>query len=186
MAAASGIASTICLCLAFLALFRPHTRETLKTVRIKEGLFAFASIFLFASLVPATVIIARRSGVITAPGIPAATIAGLVKASGKNLKYNAQTPAKAYIVVGWLDLLSTLVTTFLVSRAARHVLKHGPDGEQGQLVGRLGAKHDHAHGQRHNEKGLEPIMSTSPGMASAGLPAAGGAHQEVRREGALH
>ena len=76
----------MCNVLTFFALFRPHTRETLKTVRIKEGMFVFASIFWFATLVPATVIIAQRSGVISAPGISPVVIAALVKAAGKNLK----------------------------------------------------------------------------------------------------
>jgi len=65
-----------------------------------------------------------------------------------------------------------MITTFLVSRAARHVLAHGPDGEQGQLVGRLGGNHTHMH----SEKGLQPINSMSPGMATTGLPATTPAH----------
>ena len=92
---------------------------------------------------------------------------------------SAQRPAKAYVIVGWLAFLSTLITTFLVSRAARHVLKHGPDGEQGQLVGRLSG--DHAH--RHNEKGLQQITSSSPGMTSAGVPVATTTHSDVLHRG---
>lgn len=53
--AAAGLASLLCLYLQYLGHFRKRDRETIKSVRIKEGLFAFAAIFWIATLIPATV-----------------------------------------------------------------------------------------------------------------------------------
>lgn len=93
---------------------------------------------------------------------------------------SSQTPIKAYIAVGWVAFLSTLINLILVSLEARHVLKHGPagiDGTQGELVGhrnengtihssgsptsidekKLSGEHHHEHtttGSRGVEKGI--------------------------------
>jgi len=52
---------------------------------VKEGLFAACLIFLIATLIPATLFAATRSGVMTALGIPAALVLRLVAASGEKL-----------------------------------------------------------------------------------------------------
>lgn len=52
----------------------------------------------------------------------------LLKATGQNLAYSAQTPIVAYVVVGWVALLSLIISLVLVSIAARKTLKYGEDG----------------------------------------------------------
>lgn len=96
---------------------------------------------------------ATKSGVITAPGIPPAIIAGLVKASGKNLAYSKQVPIISYLVVGWLAFLSTLVSLILVSIAARKTLKYGTDGT---------LKHE---GLNHRHAGTNEMAEGRPSMA---------------------
>ncbi len=80
-----AIASVLCLTLAAFAFLRPHTPETRRTVLIKEGLFAFATAFYFATVVAATVVFARRSATITVAGYSAEQIALVVAASGMDL-----------------------------------------------------------------------------------------------------
>lgn len=161
----------------FFLFFRHNQPETIKTVRIKEGLFSFALILWIATLIPATVIFATKSGYVTAPGIPDVVIASLVAASGKNLackllfsfdfltkvQYKlfsnavilfgnidkSNTPIRAYVATGWCAFLSTVVNLILVSLEARHVLRTGvSDGVRGELVG----QHTPKHAQSINEK----------------------------------
>ncbi|BGP40790.1 hypothetical protein JCM10449v2_004755 [Rhodotorula kratochvilovae] len=125
--AAAGLSSILCGILLLYTVFHPRKPETLRSIRIKEGLFAAVSILLLAALIPATYINATKAGVIKAPGIPPAIIAQLVKAAGQDLRYKVQTPIIAYLVTGWLAFLSTLVTAALVSIAARKTHKYGVD-----------------------------------------------------------
>ncbi|BGP16950.1 hypothetical protein JCM10213_007395 [Rhodosporidiobolus nylandii] len=136
VSAAAATASLLCLVLLFFTVLRPRQAETLKSVRMKEGAFAFILIFFLATLIPASYYTATKSGVISSPTIPDAILQGLVRASGRNLRYNHQTPIISYLVVGWIAFLSTLISLILVSIAARKTLKHGPDGT-------LSAAHHH-------------------------------------------
>ncbi|GAA6017234.1 hypothetical protein JCM11491_001862 [Sporobolomyces phaffii] len=122
--AASAVSALICLGLLAYTLFTPRRTETLTSIRVKEGLFAFAAIFLFATLVPSTVFAAQRAGRITAPGVPASLINQLVAASGLSLAYKDQRPIKSFVIVGWIAFLSTLISLVLVSLAARQAKKH--------------------------------------------------------------
>lgn len=155
VSAASATAALLCLAMLGLTLFRPRQVETLKTVRIKEGIFGFILIFFLATLIPATYYTANKSGVIRAPGIPATVIQGLVRASGQNLAYSAQKPILSYVIVGWIAWLSTLVSLILVSIAARKTLKHGPDGN-----GTAGA---------HRSAASSPVEEGRPSMATTNL-----------------
>ncbi|GAA6048419.1 hypothetical protein JCM3770_003749 [Rhodotorula araucariae] len=125
--AAAGLSSILCGILLLYTVFHPRKPETLRSIRIKEGLFAVVSLLLLIALIPATYINVTKSGVIKAPGIPPAIIAQLVKAAGQDLRYKANTPIIAYLITGWLAFLSTLVTAALVSVAARKTHKYGVD-----------------------------------------------------------
>ncbi|KAK4703647.1 hypothetical protein P7C70_g2566, partial [Phenoliferia sp. Uapishka_3] len=131
-----GVASILCLIMGFLGHFKPHLKETRKTVLVKECLFGFACIFWLAVLIPAAVFVGSRSAKVTKAGVPAAVIAQIVALSGQKLAYKYQKSAIAFTVVGWIAFLSTCINLVLVSLAGRYVVKHGPDGEQGELVGR--------------------------------------------------
>ncbi|GAA5977134.1 hypothetical protein JCM5350_003230 [Sporobolomyces pararoseus] len=122
--AASGVSALLCLGLLAYTLFSPRRVETLTSIRVKEGLFAFVLIFLFATLVPSTVFAAQRSGKITAPGIPSSVIDRLVAASGLSLAYKDQRPILSFVIVGWIAFLSTLISLILVSLAARKSKNH--------------------------------------------------------------
>lgn len=66
-------------------------------------LLLISVVFLLAAALASTVIATTRSGVITAaPGIPAAVIAGLVKASGQSLAYIDNWQVVAYTICAWL------------------------------------------------------------------------------------
>lgn len=123
VAAASGLSALLCLGLLGYTLFAPRKVETLRSIRIKEGLFALVLIFLFATLVPSTLFMAQRSAYITAPGIPNAVIAQIVKSTGQSLAYIDQTPIKSFVAVGWAAFGMTLICLVLVSLAARRAHK---------------------------------------------------------------
>ncbi|GAA5934730.1 uncharacterized protein JCM15063_003053 [Sporobolomyces koalae] len=122
--AAAGVSAILCIGLFIATLLSPRRIETLSSIRVKEGLFAFVLVFLFATLVPSTVFAAQRSGHITAPGIPKAIIERLVAASGLSLAYKDQRPVLAFVIVGWIAFLSTAISLVLVSLAARKAKKH--------------------------------------------------------------
>lgn len=165
--AAAGVASLLCLGGLFLLHFKTNLPETRKTVMLKELAFGFACILWIATLIPATLIAAKRSGVVTNPNIPAASLAALIQLSGKDLSYRSQTPIKAYLSTGWLAFLSTLINLILVSLEARHVLalsrNGGPttDGTQGDLAGH------HAHVDPRTSTSLN--SSTSIGAEKGGV-----------------
>lgn len=81
----SGLCGLLCFGLGLYTIFGKRRVETLRTIRIKEALFGICLIILIATLIPATLFAAQRSGVITAPGIPPALILQLVKAAGQKL-----------------------------------------------------------------------------------------------------
>ena len=64
----------------------------------------------------------------TAPGLSPAVIQTLLKATGEKLAYKDQTPIIAYVVVGWIALVSLIISLVFVSIAARKTLKYGEDG----------------------------------------------------------
>ncbi|GAA5844427.1 hypothetical protein JCM9279_006298 [Rhodotorula babjevae] len=142
--AAAGLSSILCGILLLYTVFHPRKPETLKTIRVKEALFGTVAFLLLAALIPATVITATRSGVITAPGIPPAIIATLVASTGEDLRYRKQTPIVSYLIVGWIAWLSTIITGILVSIAARKTHKYGVD-QSGTLATAHHGHHDGAH-----------------------------------------
>ncbi|GAA5830938.1 hypothetical protein JCM5353_004446 [Sporobolomyces roseus] len=121
---ATGLCGLLCFGLGLYTIFGKRRIETLHTIRVKEGLFAACLIFLIATLIPATLFAATRSGVITAPGIPNAVILQLVKAAGQKLAYKDQTPVLAFVITGWCTLATTLLSLILVSQAARKEKHH--------------------------------------------------------------
>ncbi|GAA5854074.1 hypothetical protein JCM8547_008215 [Rhodosporidiobolus lusitaniae] len=128
---ASGIAALLCLFLLFMTVFRPNKAETLKGIRFKEGIYGVVLLLWIGTLIPATYYTATKSGVINAPGVPDSIIQALVKAAGKDLRYNKQVPIMSYLIVGWIAFLSTLITFILTIIAARKTLKYGADGNNG-------------------------------------------------------
>ncbi|GAA6044543.1 hypothetical protein JCM8097_000488 [Rhodosporidiobolus ruineniae] len=126
--AAAAVSALTCVVLLVWTILRPRQSETLKSVRIKEGVFVFNLIFLLATLIASSYYTATKRGVISAPGFPQSLIDSLVAASGKDLRYSHSTPIVSYLVVGWIAWLSTLISLILVSIAARKTLKYGPDG----------------------------------------------------------
>lgn len=54
---------------------------------INEFLLGFCCILLLAVAIAASIIVMTKQATVTAPGIPASTIAMLLKATGKSLKY---------------------------------------------------------------------------------------------------
>ncbi|GAA6017232.1 hypothetical protein JCM11491_001861 [Sporobolomyces phaffii] len=122
--AGTGLCGLLCFGLGLYTIFGKRRVETLRTIRIKEALFATCLVILLAVLIPATLFTARRSGVITAPGIPPALILQLVKAAGQKLAYNQQPAVLSFVITGWATLASTLICLFLVSLAARKEKQH--------------------------------------------------------------
>ncbi|KAI5477563.1 hypothetical protein MNV49_006151 [Pseudohyphozyma bogoriensis] len=127
--AAAGVGSIICLGLfAEQIFFRGKWEETPRRIRLKEGLYAFSAIFWIATLIPATIITATRSGKVVKPGVPQSVIDGLVSLSGQDLRYKSQDQAKDYLYTGWLAFLANMISLVLAAMASRHVHKHGLDG----------------------------------------------------------
>lgn len=95
---------------------------------MKEGLFAACLIFLIATLIPATLFTAQRSGVITAAGIPPAIVLQLVKASGFELACTSLTlfcstvPSLASLIPHLSDLYRQEANTR--SRLRHHWMVH--------------------------------------------------------------
>lgn len=95
--------------MGLLIILRPRKPETLKSCRIKEAVFGFSLVFLFAALVPATVsflflsvlalsadlvirqyIMAMKGGVITKQGVPPAAILQIL--SLQNIHLDCKSP----------------------------------------------------------------------------------------------
>ncbi|GAA5873384.1 hypothetical protein JCM3774_000768 [Rhodotorula dairenensis] len=125
--AAAAVSTLLCLGMLIWTLVKPQRAETLRSVRIKEGLFVFVLCFFLGTLIPATYYCATKSGVVSAPGIPSSLINQVLKSMGESLAYSAQTPIKSYVIVGWIAFLSTAISLALVSIAARKTFKYGPD-----------------------------------------------------------
>merc|ERR1712072_1684482 len=91
---------------------------------------------------------------------------GLVKSTGEGLRYRKQTPIIAYLIVGWIAWLSTIITGILVSIAARKTHKYGVD-QSGPLAG--GAHHhDESSRERslaENDSGLMTTTTAEKGTA---------------------
>merc|ERR1719487_232998 len=113
--AAAGLSAILCNILLLYTVFHPRKPETLKSIRVKEALFGTIAFLLLGALIPATVTTATKSGVISAPGLPQSVIDTLVKSTGEDLRYRKQTPIIAYLIVGWIAWLSTIITGILVS-----------------------------------------------------------------------
>lgn len=95
----------------------------------------------------------------TAPGLSPAVIQTLLKATGEKLAYKDQTPIIAYVVVGWIALVSLIISLVFVSIAARKTLKYGPD-VAGPLETPL-----------HNEESTTAASSTRPSINEKAAPA---------------
>lgn len=82
----SGVAALVCLAFDLFMFLHRRPTETIRTVRLKEGAFAFACAVWLAVLIPATVVNATRSGYVTKPGASPQVIAGIVALSGEDLR----------------------------------------------------------------------------------------------------
>ncbi|KAG0653435.1 hypothetical protein C6P46_002777 [Rhodotorula mucilaginosa] len=184
--AAAGVASILCLCMTIWTIIFPRKSETLRSVRIKEAMFAFAIGFFIATLIPATYITATKSGQLTAPGLSPAVIQTLLKATGEKLAYKDQTPIIAYVVVGWIALVSLIISLVFVSIAARKTLKYGEDGT-GPLSPpehqehHVSTHHHHHNGSVHDvsesESGRPSMATEKPlGTTAANEKTLGTAH----------
>ncbi|BGP32772.1 hypothetical protein JCM10296v2_004556 [Rhodotorula toruloides] len=103
---AAGLSSILCGILLLYTVFHPRRPETIRSIRIKEGLFGTVILLLLGALIPATVrsspflsAVIYVSFVITAPGIPNAVIAKLVAASGQDLRYKVQKPIISCVTI---------------------------------------------------------------------------------------
>ncbi|GAA5987777.1 hypothetical protein JCM10908_007210 [Rhodotorula pacifica] len=161
--AAAAVSTLLCLGMLIWTVIKPARAETLRSVRIKEGLFVFVLCFFLGTLIPATYYCATKSGVVTAPGIPSSLISRILKSMGESLAYSAQTPIKSYVIVGWIAFLSTFISLVLVSVAARKTLKYGPD-----VAGPLEAP---LHQDQHAESTIA-ASSARPSMNEKVAPAA--------------
>lgn len=108
-------------------------------------------------------ICARKSGQLSAPGLSPVVIQSLLKATGQNLAYSAQTPIKAYVIVGWIALLSLIISLVLVSIAARKTLKYGEDrtGPLQHSEHDLPTHHQHHTGSARDVSMSEPRTSVT-------------------------
>lgn len=75
-----------------------------------------SSIFLFSTVLAATIIIASGHATLTLPGVPQNLVGRYVDQSGFNLNYNGITLGKAFVVTGWISVLLTITSTVLVWR----------------------------------------------------------------------
>ncbi|GAA5987639.1 hypothetical protein JCM10908_007147 [Rhodotorula pacifica] len=160
--AAAGVASLLCLSMTIWTIILPRKSETLRSVRIKEAMFAFAIGFFIATLIPATYVTATKSGQLTAPGLSPAVIQTLLKATGEKLAYKDQKPIIAYVVVGWIALLSLIVSLIFASMAARKTLKYGPDGA-GPLQR---PEHEEHHVSTHHNGSARDVSMSESGRPS--------------------
>ncbi|GAA5987636.1 hypothetical protein JCM10908_007146 [Rhodotorula pacifica] len=143
--AAAAVASTLCTTMLIYGILRPSKKpETLKTIRVKEAMFAFSIGFFIATLIPATIVLTTHSAKLTRPGLSAATIATLLKATHQNLAYTGQVSFVSSVAVGWCALASLIVSFILASIAARKTLKYGADGVATHHADGLEAAH-HQH-----------------------------------------
>lgn len=149
-----GLSGLLCLFLSVTMILKRREAETLKTIRIKEGLFAFILLLMTPALIAATVIMATRSGVITKPGVPQATINALLALQGTDTSYKHQTPIVAYVAVGWVCWVFTIISFILCSREARYVHLHGPDH------GLLAPSGNKAHEAHMNDSPVNGRLST--------------------------
>ncbi|KAK4057249.1 hypothetical protein OIO90_001746 [Microbotryomycetes sp. JL221] len=127
LVAAGGLAAFLLFLMSLSIQFQRRQPETLKTVRIKEAVFAFLSIMYLGGLVAATVVTWTRSASITKAGVAQATINQIVALGGFDLRYKAEHRIVSYIAVGWAALFFLLTSLVLLSLEARHILKNGPD-----------------------------------------------------------
>jgi hypothetical protein len=143
--ATCGVAALACSFLTLTILLgalrgQRGVEETRRSVMLKEGIFVFAVISELVALVGATYVCANKSGYVTSDKLPQDLVNQFVALSGKSLAYKDQRPVVSYVIVGWICWISTVVSTILVSLAARHVLKHssaqtGNDGDGNSGVG---------------------------------------------------
>ncbi|GJN91130.1 hypothetical protein Rhopal_004148-T1 [Rhodotorula paludigena] len=153
--AASAVSAALCIGMLIWTLVRPRASETLTSIRIKEGMFLFASLFFLGSLIPATYYTATRSGVITAP-VPQSLIDAFVRASGEDLRYRKSNTILSYLCTGWVAFLFLLISFVLVSIAARKTLKYGAD-----RTGPLDSTHE-----KHAGAAATPTGATTEGTRS--------------------
>ncbi|GAA96040.1 uncharacterized protein L969DRAFT_96762 [Mixia osmundae IAM 14324] len=70
-----------------------------------------SSVFLFAAVLAATVIVATGHAVLDVPGVPQSEIGSYVDRLGVTLAYNQSSLGKAYVITGWLSILFTVLAT---------------------------------------------------------------------------
>ncbi|KAL8284269.1 hypothetical protein RQP46_005018 [Phenoliferia psychrophenolica] len=122
---AGALAGTFTGLLFMAMLFRPGHGESRRTVLIKEGLAGvFTLLFLVAALLSTVVIATGHYGLDTT-GLSPATRAAIISSIG-GLDYRSSKPTIAYTVGDWICCVMMGLCTFVMSRAARHVLAEGP------------------------------------------------------------
>ncbi|CAK9780232.1 hypothetical protein CC85DRAFT_326289 [Cutaneotrichosporon oleaginosum] len=89
---------------------------------INEFLMGFCTLLLLAVAIAATVIVVNRQASVTAPGIPAATIATLLKATGKSLRYR-DTFAYYAMICAWFAWFFIFISFILIVMAGLHYRK---------------------------------------------------------------
>lgn len=76
-------------------------------------------VFLLATVLAATIIIATGHPTLTIPGIPQSDISQYVTQLGLDTAYRNIALAKAYVITGWISVLFTFTSTALVWIATR-------------------------------------------------------------------
>lgn len=76
-----------------------------------------SSIFLFSTVIAATIIIATGHATFTAPGIPLSLIPQYVNHLGLHLNYSDIALGRAFLITGWISVLLTVTSTLLVWHA---------------------------------------------------------------------
>ncbi|BEI84439.1 hypothetical protein CcaverHIS002_0410430 [Cutaneotrichosporon cavernicola] len=89
---------------------------------INEFLMGFCTLLLLAVAIAATVIVVNREATVTAPGIPSSTIAMLLKATGKSLRYR-DTFAYYAMICTWFAWFFVAVSFVLLVLAGLHYRK---------------------------------------------------------------
>jgi len=120
LTAAAGFTSLACIGFIIMTFFRLHKAETYRTVLLKEGIFAFAWVFLLAALIAQTVVYASKSATVTSSMIPQTLVDQIISVSGQSLAYKDIPAVRADTIVGWVAWASLTITLILVSLAARH------------------------------------------------------------------
>lgn len=143
MTTAAGLAALYCTALSVMILFRLHKEETKRSILVKEICMVLLALILLGSCIAASVIILNRSASITASGIPAALITGLLRQQGRSLAYKDSIVYKGLIVC-WICFAFVVISFVLAALTSRHIKKYG--SESTLLGGGNGHHHSHKEG----------------------------------------